>query len=477
MTDSRPRAGTGLGLTGIAVPMRRAIAALPVALAAIAAAAVFAAGSATQGALALAAYSYAGFAATRTARWRWLLKLSGALSYLVLPVVGTAGTLAVFLVTREPIAALRLAGAAGLSLAVAMIGWQVVAPRVRVHLGVIGSPGEARRLQEELAGSGNREYEVSAVITPDDWVLDPAALSGPYVCALSGLGRAIDLRRLEILVITQEFPAAQIHERLAREVITRPVQIMGLSEFHEHRFGAVPLAEIDYSWFSSLAGVHYRPIRAVVKRVMDIAIVLPVFLALGPLILVLATRIRRFDGGPALYGQDRVGYGGVPFRIYKLRSMRVAPPGEAGWTTSDDDRVTPIGRFLRRTHLDEYPQLWNILRGEMSLVGPRPEQVSYVEKLSGQIPFYGQRHLVQPGLTGWAQVRIGYAGSLRGTVFKLCNDLWYVKHQSLSLDIVILAETVRTLFADKQFVDDPVTSRTLAGERERAVLAEPDGLH
>ena len=154
--------------------------------------------------------------------------------------------------------------------------------------------------------------------------------------------------------------------------------------------------------------------------------------------------------------------------------MSVAPPGQSAWTTADDPRVTKLGAFLRKTHLDEAPQLMNILRGDMSLVGPRPEQVAYVERLAEQIPFYNQRHIVKPGLTGWAQVRVGYAGSMRGTLFKLCNDLYYVKHHSLSLDLTILLETVRTLFSDRQFGDEPATSGTMIGSGPRAIALDVD---
>jgi exopolysaccharide biosynthesis polyprenyl glycosylphosphotransferase len=455
--------------------LRRALVAIPVVLAALAAAgAVIGPMSATAAGLVLLAYLYAGLAATRTARWRWLLPLAGTLSYLVLPLVGVAVSIALLLVFGEPVPAAPLMTGAAAALAIDVLGFRLVWPRARVRIGVIGSPQETLRLAEELAASGNREYEVAATITPDDWKFDPASLTSPYLCSLADVGRAIDERDLGILVITREFPRELVHERLAREVITRPVQLMELVEFHEHRFGAVPIAELDYAWFTRLAGVHSRPGRALVKRLVDIAVVLSVLVALAPVIAIMAVLIKRHDGGPVLFAQERVGYGGAPFRIFKLRTMGVAPPGESHWTVSDDDRITPVGRFLRKTHLDEYPQLWNILRGDMSLVGPRPEQVGYVAELSEQIPFYNQRHLVKPGLTGWAQVRVGYAGSLRGTLFKVCNDLWYLKHHALTLDLVILAETVRTLVGDRQFVDDPVTSRTLAGEGDRALLRESD---
>jgi lipopolysaccharide/colanic/teichoic acid biosynthesis glycosyltransferase len=163
-----------------------------------------------------------------------------------------------------------------------------------------------------------------------------------------------------------------------------------------------------------------------------------------PLVLVLALLVR-LDGGPAIFAQERIGEGGHPFRLYKLRTMLVGSGDVAAWARKGDPRTTAIGRILRRTHLDELPQLVNVLRGEMSLVGPRPEQPEFVELLERLLPFYQRRHLIRPGLTGWAQVRCGYANSERDAAWKLCNDLYYVKHRSLGLDLLLLAETAGLL--------------------------------
>ena len=249
---------------------------------------------------------------------------------------------------------------------------------------------------------------------------------------------------------------------------------MPLHEFHERRFGAVPLAEIDYAWFTQLAGRHGHPLRAFAKRALDLAATIPLGLLLGPPLAVFALLIRR-DGGPALFRQERIGRGGRPFTIYKLRTMEHQPDSAATWTTVDDTRITPGGRFLRKTHLDEAPQLWNVVKGDMSIVGPRPEQGTYVAQLQELIPFYGQRHIVKPGLTGWAQVRAGYSGSLEGTAVKLCNDLYYVKHHSLSLDLAIMLETLRALVADRQFGVAATTEATMLGEGSRRVLADLAG--
>ncbi len=135
--------------------------------------------------------------------------------------------------------------------------------------------------------------------------------------------------------------------------------------------------------------------------------------------------------------------------------MRPRAERSAEWAASDDPRVTRIGRFLRRTHIDELPQALNVIRGDMSLIGPRPEQPEFVERLDAIVPFYARRHLIRPGLTGWAQVLCGYAGSDVGSGWKLCHDLYYLKHRSVVFDLVILAETVRKLFADPHCNSEP----------------------
>jgi lipopolysaccharide/colanic/teichoic acid biosynthesis glycosyltransferase len=160
--------------------------------------------------------------------------------------------------------------------------------------------------------------------------------------------------------------------------------------------------------------------------------------------------------GSLFFRQQRVGKNGVPFTIYKLRTMREAggaggaPSLEAGeWTAVDDPRVTPFGRVLRRTHLDELPQVLNILRGDLSIVGPRPEQPRYVDELTEKLPFYGLRHLVRPGLTGWAQVKYGYAGDDADALEKLQYEFYYLRRQSLALDLRIIGRTARSVLGNE----------------------------
>jgi lipopolysaccharide/colanic/teichoic acid biosynthesis glycosyltransferase len=162
---------------------------------------------------------------------------------------------------------------------------------------------------------------------------------------------------------------------------------------------------------------------------------------------VVALAIRVTSPGPVLYSQHRLGKDGVRFTIYKFRSMRVDAEALSGavWSMAGDPRVSSVGRILRRTRLDEVPQLWNVLVGDMSFVGPRPERPEFVAELSKQIPFYGQRHAVRPGLTGWAQVRHRYGASVDDAQEKLQYDLFYIKHMSVPFDLFIVLETVKTV--------------------------------
>jgi lipopolysaccharide/colanic/teichoic acid biosynthesis glycosyltransferase len=166
-------------------------------------------------------------------------------------------------------------------------------------------------------------------------------------------------------------------------------------------------------------------------------------------IAVAAIAIRLEDGGPIFYRQRRLGENGHAFEILKLRTMRVdAELSGPQWSGADDDRVTRVGRVLRRSHLDEVPQLWNVLRGEMTIVGPRPERPEIVTDFERRFPHYTRRYLVKPGITGWAQLRCGYAGSELGTAWKLCHDLYYIKRRSVLGDAVILTETAFVAFRD-----------------------------
>jgi lipopolysaccharide/colanic/teichoic acid biosynthesis glycosyltransferase len=187
-------------------------------------------------------------------------------------------------------------------------------------------------------------------------------------------------------------------------------------------------------------------IYAAIKRTLDVVVAIPALIVLGVLVLPLAVVVK-LDGGPVFHRQVRVGKHSRPFTVVKLRTMRHLPAEATTWTETGDRRITLVGHLLRRLHLDELPQAWSILRGQMSLIGPRPEQPQYVEQLRSEIDFYNTRLTVRPGLTGWAQVNSGYGSSVDDARVKLSYDLYYVKHQSLSLDLIIMARTVMAVLS------------------------------
>jgi lipopolysaccharide/colanic/teichoic acid biosynthesis glycosyltransferase len=265
----------------------------------------------------------------------------------------------------------------------------------------------------------------------------------PVIADLGALREAIVRERIDLLVLGSGVARLRVFDALEGCLDLR-IQLTELSAFYEDVFGNVPTADINAAWFAHLVDADARHPSPAAKRTLDVCLALALGVLTLPLLACAATLIR-LDGGPPIFAQRRIGEGGRPFRLYKLRTMRVGSGDETMWAQESDPRTTHIGRFLRRSHIDELPQLWNVLRGEMSLVGPRPEQIGFVVRLEATLPFYQRRHLIRPGLTGWAQVRCGYAGTDAGAAWKLCNDLYYVKYRSLGLDLLLLIETVGLL--------------------------------
>ena len=220
----------------------------------------------------------------------------------------------------------------------------------------------------------------------------------------------------------------------------------GLS-FYERITGRVHLDALRPSWLIFSNGFGRSRVTTVLKRVLDVVGSLVGLILFAPLGLVIAALLKLDSPGPILYRQERVGEGGRPFRLFKFRSMRHDAEAATGpvWTTDGDGRVTRFGKWLRKFRLDELPQMINVLRGEMSVVGPRPERPCFVEDLRNSIPYYGLRHAVKPGITGWAQVRYRYGSSVQDAVEKLQYDLYYIKNMSVLLDATILVQTIRTV--------------------------------
>ncbi|MDT0214517.1 sugar transferase [Rothia sp. ARF10] len=248
-------------------------------------------------------------------------------------------------------------------------------------------------------------------------------------------------------------------------------EVRPLNAVYEEHTGRVPLGHLSEGWeieTSLLRKLPFLPVKHAVDLVL-VVLTIPLWL---PVVAVVALLVRVVDGSPVIFRQVRVGRRGEMVELFKFRTMRAdAEAHGARQATGDDPRITRLGHFLRSVRLDELPQFFNVLRGELSLIGPRPEQVSFVEKYREAIPFYDQRHLVRPGITGWAQVRHGYAASEKETIEKLSYDFYYLKHMGPLLDLEVLARSVLTVLSasgTKPTSQQPSAEEAAALAREAA---------
>ena len=251
------------------------------------------------------------------------------------------------------------------------------------------------------------------------------------------------------LVLSAQALAQPKLVELATELNLRGVRIRSLLAFFEEESGKVLLDELAPAWFLfDVAEIHRAELYGGAKRAAEVALSAAMLALSVPVLALVSVAVKLTTPGPIFFQQERIGLGGQRFVLTKLRTM-VWSPGEASadWATSRTAHITAVGRVIRRFRLDELPQLWHVVRGHLSLVGPRPEQPAIVARLEGEIPYYQVRHCVRPGLTGWAQVNYRYGGSVEEAAGKLEYDLYYIKNQSLRLDARIMAATVRTILS------------------------------
>ncbi|SFM99758.1 TIGR03013 family XrtA/PEP-CTERM system glycosyltransferase [Dokdonella immobilis] len=263
------------------------------------------------------------------------------------------------------------------------------------------------------------------------------------------LAEIAERMQINEIVIAAEDRRGQLpmHDLLACK--QRGITITNLITFFEREQGKVKLSLIDPSWLIFSQGFDATPLRKASKRIFDVTSTAIMLLVLWPLMVLtaLAIWIESGPGAPILYRQERVGERGKPFPLIKFRSMRTdaEKDGVARWASKEDDRVTRVGRFIRKVRLDELPQLWNVLRGDMSLIGPRPERPQFVAELEKKIQYYDLRHCVKPGLAGWAQLNYPYGADEKDAAEKLKYDLFYVKNHNFTLDLIILIQTFEVI--------------------------------
>jgi len=321
--------------------------------------------------------------------------------------------------------------------------------------------GETLKRRVLVLGSGSRAAEVEGLLSR----LGPRAgfhLVGFVLCGDEQPGRGkskllgdcnalrslVGQHRIDEIVVgvrdrrNGHFPMSKL-----LECKLEGTGIVDLPTFFERETGYVQLNSLSASWMVFSEGFSKTGFQEFLKRAFDICVSGAMLVATLPIMLIAALAIWLETGRPILYRQKRVGQSGQVFEIFKFRSMRVdaEKDGVARWAKKNDDRITRVGKFVRLTRVDELPQLINVMRGDMSFVGPRPERPPFVHDLSRKVPFYASRHSVKPGITGWAQVRYPYGASVDDAVQKLQFDLYYVKNHSLFLDLVILFQTAQVV--------------------------------
>jgi exopolysaccharide biosynthesis polyprenyl glycosylphosphotransferase len=333
-----------------------------------------------------------------------------------------------------------LGTAAGVWASAATWEWfvqQTSAGRRRVL--VIGTDELATAVAEEVGRACASQFDLLGRIDSGK----SASAPGEVLClgGLTELDEVVEAQHPDIVVLTDERTYGLVVDRLL-DIAGAGFRVVGLASFFEYAFGRVPLPHLTPAWFMGV--LHLRqPLHARwSKRAFDVLAASVGFLLVLPLLPLIAFLVR-WTPGPIIYRQTRLGEGGRPFTIYKFRTMiaDAEASGQPQWCAEGDQRVTPVGRILRRAHLDEIPQLWNVLKGDMSIVGPRPERPQFVAMLEKEMPFWSRRLLIKPGVTGWAQVRSGYSADCASCADKLSYDLWYIRHRTLAVDLAVCIKT------------------------------------
>ena len=307
---------------------------------------------------------------------------------------------------------------------------------------VIGTNGGASDVMQELQSDDRAPFTIVGVVGGRQ---DGGGADVPRLGRLDELTRIVEAQRPDIIILTDDRAGAWAVEPLL-DLAPMGFKVVGVSHFFEHALGRVPLPHLTPAWFMSMLHLRQKPYTRLAKRSFDLVVASLGLLLVAPLLPLLAALVRT-SPGPIIYSQTRLGEGGRHYRMFKFRTMR-ADAEEAGrplFARESDPRVTRVGRLLRQTHFDEVPQLWNVMKGEMSIVGPRPERPEFVEMLEQTVPFWTRRLLVKPGITGWAQLRCGYAYDTDSTAEKLSYDLWYLRNRNVVVDLAICAKTVSTL--------------------------------
>jgi sugar transferase (PEP-CTERM system associated) len=336
-----------------------------------------------------------------------------------------------------------------------MLAWRLVFNRVAAmhsfgeRILIIGTDATAQTVARQVLAQQDFPYEIIGFIDDDPRRIGESIVNPRIVGTPDDIERLVATRGINRIFVGLSDRRGRLPVGELLRAKMRGVRVEDVNSVYERLTGKLLVEDLRPSWLIFSDGFRASRLTRQSKRIFDALLALVGLVLAAPLMLLTTIAVWLESGSPVLYRQERVGENGRVFTLYKFRSMRQdAEQGTPLWARAVDDRVTRVGSFIRKTRLDELPQLWNVLRGDMSFVGPRPERPFFVAQLAAQIPFYEQRHAVKPGITGWAQVKYHYGASLEDSYEKLRYDLYYVKHMSVPFDLTILFDTVKVvLFA------------------------------
>jgi sugar transferase (PEP-CTERM system associated) len=327
----------------------------------------------------------------------------------------------------------------------ALLGSLIGGEAFKRRLLILGAGKRAQRIKELEAKKGSGFVVVGYIAMNENKRVIPEAINRDAIYNLADF--VVKMGASEVVLAIEERRNAIPLDDLLR-IKTTGVHVNEISSFLERETGRVDLDSVNPSWLIFSDGFSSgRRISGIAKRLFDVVASSILVLMTLPIVMVFALLVKLESKGPAFYRQTRVGLFGQPYSIAKLRSMRsdAEVGGKAIWAEKNDPRITRIGRFIRMVRIDELPQAWNVLKGEMSFVGPRPERPEFVADLESQLSYYAERHMVKPGITGWAQINYPYGASIDDARHKLEYDLYYAKNYTPFLDILILLQTIRVV--------------------------------
>jgi sugar transferase (PEP-CTERM system associated) len=336
-----------------------------------------------------------------------------------------------------------------------VVGWRVAFEWLSLRLApaerllIVGTNTAAVTLAKELFDRRHElGVELVGFVDPDPARVGMSLINPGVVGTVIDIPSIVRQRKVDRVVVSLADARGKLSmEQLLSMKLNDGVRFDHLASVYEDYTGKIAIENLRPSWLVFSEGFRKSRALAASKRAVDVILAGLGLLFALPIMIVVAPLIKFTSPGPVIYRQPRVGKDGKIFTINKFRSMRQDAERQTGavWAVKGDPRVTPVGRFLRRSRVDEIPQLWNVLIGDMSFIGPRPERPEFVTELTRQIPFYGQRHVVRPGLSGWAQVRHSYGSSVEDALQKLQFDLFYIKNLSIAFDLFICFETLKTV--------------------------------